>query len=143
MYPCENRSFRKTLYLMWVSDWCLNQCEQFFSYIMARTRYIWWDDDVHFVLDQHTYLDFYSVSSLKKSFSWLTCCSALIHYPDSEPTNLCSPVCRMLREKQQIPILKFLGWLKCWQRMLDHLPTSPSNESQWFLSIPKWCQCAR
>jgi len=25
--------------------------EQFFSYIMARSSYIWWDDDdVHFVL---------------------------------------------------------------------------------------------
>jgi hypothetical protein len=25
----------------------------FFSYIMARTNYIRWDDDVHIVLDQH------------------------------------------------------------------------------------------
>ena len=41
--------------------------DQFFSYIMARTsyRYIWWDDDVCFVLDQHTYLlNFYSAKSL-------------------------------------------------------------------------------
>ena len=29
--------------------------EQFFSYTMARTNYIQWtDDDVHFVLDQHS-----------------------------------------------------------------------------------------
>jgi len=27
--------------------------EQSFSHIMARTSYIWWDDDVSFVLDQH------------------------------------------------------------------------------------------
>jgi uncharacterized protein YcaQ len=64
----------------WVSDYCLSPNEQFFSYIMARTSYnfsaiswreqvtIWWDDDdnVHFVLDEHTELDFYSVSSLKQ-----------------------------------------------------------------------------
>jgi hypothetical protein len=34
---------------------------------MARTSYIQWnDDDVHFVLDQHAELDFYSASSLKQ-----------------------------------------------------------------------------
>jgi hypothetical protein len=27
--------------------------EQFFNYIMARISYFGWDDDVHFVLDQH------------------------------------------------------------------------------------------
>ena len=42
-----------------------------FSYIMVRTSYIlmrwWWhDDEVHFVLDQHAELDFYSASSLKQ-----------------------------------------------------------------------------
>jgi hypothetical protein len=41
--------------------------EQFFSYSMARTRYIQWDDnDVRFVLEQHAQLDFYSASSLKQ-----------------------------------------------------------------------------
>jgi hypothetical protein len=35
--------------------------------IMGRTRYIWWDDnDVCFVLDQHSELDFNSASSLKQ-----------------------------------------------------------------------------
>ena len=39
----------------------------FLSYIMGRRSYIWWDDDdVYFVLDQHTQLDFYSASSLKQ-----------------------------------------------------------------------------
>jgi hypothetical protein len=35
---------------------------------MARTSYVQWndDDDVHFVLDQHAELDFYSASSLKQ-----------------------------------------------------------------------------
>jgi hypothetical protein len=53
----------------WVSDFCLTPNEQFFSYIMARTSYIQWnddDDDVQFVLDQHAELDFYSASSLKQ-----------------------------------------------------------------------------
>jgi hypothetical protein len=39
-----------------VGGFCLRPDEQFFSYIMARTSYIWWDDnDVHFMLDQHSY----------------------------------------------------------------------------------------
>jgi hypothetical protein len=35
---------------------------------MARTSYVQWndDDDVHFVVDQHAELDFYSASSLKQ-----------------------------------------------------------------------------
>ena len=37
--------------------------EQFFSYIMVRISYIqWYDDDVHFALDQHAELDFYSAN---------------------------------------------------------------------------------
>jgi hypothetical protein len=37
-----------------VGDCCLASIEQFFSYIMARTYYIRWDDDdVCFELDQH------------------------------------------------------------------------------------------
>jgi hypothetical protein len=33
---------------------------------MARTKYILFDDDVRFVLDQHIVLHFYSASSLKQ-----------------------------------------------------------------------------
>ena len=41
--------------------------EQFFSYIMARTSCISMRcNDVHFVLDQHTELAFYSASSQKQ-----------------------------------------------------------------------------
>jgi hypothetical protein len=37
-----------------MSDYCLTPNEQFFSYTMARTNYIQWDDDdIHFVLDEH------------------------------------------------------------------------------------------
>ena len=40
---------------------------QFFSYIMLRTSYVRWDDDnVPFLIDNHTKLDFYSASSLKQ-----------------------------------------------------------------------------
>jgi len=51
-----------------VSEWViialkLKASEQFFSYIMARTSYISFDD-VRFVLDQHAELDFYSAGSL-------------------------------------------------------------------------------
>ena len=51
---------------------------------MERTVNIQWDDDeVRFVLDQLSELDSYSASSLKQQF-------AGTHYPDSEPTTLCS-----------------------------------------------------
>ena len=45
--------------------------EQFFSYIMARTIYFQWDDDddICFVLDQHTLVLFYSASSLKQQYT--------------------------------------------------------------------------
>ena len=52
----------------WVTDCCLIPKEQFFSYmnIIVRTSYIQWNDDVCFVLDQYTELDFYSAGSLKQ-----------------------------------------------------------------------------
>ena len=50
-----------------VSYFCLTQYEQFFSYIMARTSNIQWDDnDIRFVLDQHAELVFFSAISLKQ-----------------------------------------------------------------------------
>ena len=50
-----------------MSDCCLTPNEQFFSDIMAKTNYIRLDDNnVHFELDQHAKLDFYSVNSLKQ-----------------------------------------------------------------------------
>ena len=52
---------------MWgVGEWLLFNAI-FFSNVMARTSYIRWDeDDVRFVLDQHTKLDFYCASLLKQ-----------------------------------------------------------------------------
>ena len=62
--------------------------EQFFFYIIIRTSYIWWNDnDVHFVLDQHAQLDFYTASSLKQKSAGR---HVAPHYSDSEPANLCS-----------------------------------------------------
>jgi hypothetical protein len=43
-----------------------NYIEQCFSYVMARTRYFQWNDDVRLILDQHALFDFYSVSSLNQ-----------------------------------------------------------------------------
>ena len=37
-----------------------------FNYIMVLTWYIWWVDDVCFVLYKHAYLDFYYACSLKQ-----------------------------------------------------------------------------
>ena len=62
----KKSTFTVYVYLESVSDCCLTPNEQFFvSYIIVRTSYIQWDD-VHFVLDQHAELDFYSASSLKQ-----------------------------------------------------------------------------
>ena len=36
------------------------------------TSYIQWNnDDVHFILEKHAYLNFYSVRSLKQQLYWL------------------------------------------------------------------------
>jgi hypothetical protein len=41
--------------MQWVSGCCLTPYKQVLSYIMAGTSYIKWnDDDVCFVLNQHT-----------------------------------------------------------------------------------------
>ena len=60
--------------------------------IMARPSYIWWDDDeVYIALDQHTWLDFYSASSLKQLSTEKVDMSLHWHkYPTFEPTSLCS-----------------------------------------------------
>ena len=68
---------------------CWIPIERFFSYIMASIIYIWSDgDDVCFILDQHASLDLYSVSSLNQQS--VGGHSTQKHYPDSEPTSLCS-----------------------------------------------------
>ena len=71
----------------------LTSNEQFFRYIVARTSYIQWDDDdVHFLLDQHAWLDFYcgTCSSLKQQSTVKHVVSLLTHYSDSKPIILCS-----------------------------------------------------
>jgi hypothetical protein len=51
-----------------VSDCCLMPTLQFISNIMAKKSYVsqWDDDEVRFVLDRHTELDFHSASTLKQ-----------------------------------------------------------------------------
>jgi hypothetical protein len=50
-----------------LSDCYFMPNEKLFSYIMAKTSYIQWDDhDVRFVLDQHNELDFHSANSLQQ-----------------------------------------------------------------------------
>jgi hypothetical protein len=51
-----------------VSKCCQTTNELYFSYIMARTSYVRWDDNhVRFVLEQHAQLNFDSASSLKQT----------------------------------------------------------------------------
>jgi hypothetical protein len=85
-----------------VSDWLFNA--NIFNYIIVRINFQWDDNEVHFVLDQHAQLDFYSASSLKQQ-------SAGRHVAPlghiilvlSQPVFLRNAAC--LAEKQQIPIL--------------------------------------
>ena len=58
--------WRFTGFSEWVSDYNLTSNESFFQpYILSHTLYYDDNDDVRFVPDQHTYLDLYSVRSLK------------------------------------------------------------------------------
>jgi hypothetical protein len=50
----------------WESDYGLAPNGQFVSYIMTRTSYFQWNDDVRFALDQHAELEFYSATRLKQ-----------------------------------------------------------------------------
>jgi hypothetical protein len=55
--------------LLWVSEWLLfNSNSSIFQLYHEQVNFHWDDDDdVHFVLDQHAELDFYSASSLKQN----------------------------------------------------------------------------
>jgi hypothetical protein len=50
----------------WESDYGLAPNEEFVSYIMTRTSYFQWNDDVHFALDQRTELELHSATWLKQ-----------------------------------------------------------------------------
>ena len=58
------------MYEEWVSEWVIVVYRQFsnFSAISWREQvnFQWDDDEVHFVLDKHAELDFYSARSLKQ-----------------------------------------------------------------------------
>ena len=54
-----------------------------------QVNFQWDDDEVRFVLDKHAELDFYSASLLKQQSAGRHVAPRR-HYPDSEPTSLCS-----------------------------------------------------
>jgi hypothetical protein len=101
-FPCFYWLIRKYV-IKWErgSKHCLAPTQQFFSYFMARTNYFRWDDDeFRFVLDQQ---DLYCASALQQH-SADRHVTHLTHYPDSEPTSLCSfPLILRAKRKQQIP----------------------------------------
>ena len=88
----EKHKNNKPLYVELVSDCFLTSKEHFFSYTMARTRYILLND-VLFVLDQYTYTQLYSSLQCKlteKIVHAQICCSIRTHYHDSEQSSLYS-----------------------------------------------------
>ena len=91
----------------WVSDCCLTIIQQFLTAISWREQVNFqWDDDAHFVLDQHAELDFYIACSLKQQFTGrhIAPLRHIILIP-SRPVFALSPNAAGLAEKQQIPIL--------------------------------------
>jgi hypothetical protein len=91
----------------WLSDYCLTPNEQFSSYFMARTSYFEWnDDEIRFLLDQHTELDLYSASWLKQQSAGrhvIPNSDTLIGFKANQFLFLLlNGVC--FAEKQQIPI---------------------------------------
>jgi hypothetical protein len=57
---------------------------------MVKRNFQCYDDEVHFVLDQHVKLDFYSASSLKQQFAGRHVAPLEHNLSESEPTSLCS-----------------------------------------------------
>jgi hypothetical protein len=95
-----------------LSDCYFMPNKKFFSYIMAKTSYIQWDDyDVRFVLDQHNELDFHSASSLQQQSNdrhvaplghiILILSQTIFTFPLNAA---------YLMEKQQIPTIQSLIW---------------------------------
>jgi len=80
--------------------------EQFFSHIMTRTSYIWWDDnDVPTLLDLYTLLYSYSAISLKQQSLGRHVADSLRHIIPilSQPVFLLNAAC-FIAEKQQTPL---------------------------------------
>jgi hypothetical protein len=72
-------------------------------------------DEICFVLDQHSYLDFVfdSASSLKRQFkNRLVHSSTQKHYPESKPTTVFSLILRALREATNTNFIVFGVLLK-------------------------------
>jgi hypothetical protein len=99
---------------VWMSDCCLTPIHQFFQLYHSENRlfFQWDDDEVHFVLDQHAELDFYSASSLKQhspqvDMSFYS--DTLFRFRANQSLLfLINAAC--LAEKQHIPILYPLVW---------------------------------
>ena len=74
----------------WVSDWLLFNANSTNVQPCNGENKIMFNEidyEVHFVLDPHDKLDFYSANSLKQQYADG---HVAPHYPDSEPTCLCS-----------------------------------------------------
>jgi len=82
----EKKSLSHLLLLIKVNDWCLTPNKQFVSYVMVKTNYLRWYNDVHFVLDQHADLDSYLTNSLKQSVDrYITPLWHIIPASESQP----------------------------------------------------------
>ena len=120
-----------------MSGCCLTPSEQLFSHIMARTSYIWWDDDdVCFVLDQYAHLDFFLVLAHWNNSQWVD----RLHHSDKlswfrvnqSLLILRNAVC--LEKKPQISILLYL----VWHGQNLNLGSSAINESTLTIKLLMW-----
>jgi hypothetical protein len=88
--------------------------EKFFSYIMARTSYIWDDNDILIVLDQHAEFTFIVLAhwNNRQRVDMSLHSDTLSRFQSNQPLLFLHNAVR-LAEKQQIPILVFgLTWPK-------------------------------
>jgi hypothetical protein len=86
----------------------------FFSYFMARTSYIQWNDyDVHFKLDQHAQLDLYTcnTNSLKQQVDMLLHLGHIILILRQPIFVLTLYTCSINSLKQQVDMLLHLDTL--------------------------------
>jgi hypothetical protein len=70
---CERRGICTFVHRFSESEWVIVVQCQFSNFsaisLQDQVNFQWDDDEVHFVLDQHAELDFYSASSLKQQFA--------------------------------------------------------------------------
>jgi len=87
----------------WVSEWMLFNANSAISW-REQVNFQWDNDEVRFVLDQHTELDFYSASPLKQQWIDMSCHSDTLFRFQANQSLFFLLNAASLAEKQQIRV---------------------------------------